>query len=212
MADDRFRSSSWTDGDRQRFEAKLARARKTSRAQYLRIQAWHLAQSDDANARDAAGALYRRVLDDYRDDELQAAMAASDLGRWHRRRGEVVEAIEAMRAAVSQEDALGSLDWGADIDLAEMLLETGGDPAEVERLLARAGARRIAFKATRWRWFVASARLARNAGDHERAREHAASALGELADEEPDFARHPDLGRIEADPDVVREMTSMAAG
>ena len=43
MSDEWFRSPSWRDEDRELFEAKLARAQKRNRAQYVRIKALSLA-------------------------------------------------------------------------------------------------------------------------------------------------------------------------
>jgi thioredoxin-like negative regulator of GroEL len=147
VPDDWFRSSSWSAEDRELFETKLARAQKRRRAQYVRIQAVSLAESDDATARAAAGDLYERIFSEYPDDELQVTMAHTDKARWHRRRGEHAQAIEHYRQAVELEDALGSIDWGADLDLAELLVERG-EGEEALALLARvpetAESRRVA--------------------------------------------------------------------
>ncbi len=61
MADEWFRSPAWGPEDRADFEARLARARRTSRGQYLRIKGLAL---KDAGDREGARSLWLRVLDD----------------------------------------------------------------------------------------------------------------------------------------------------
>src|SRR5215217_719692 len=78
MSDEWFRSSLWREKDRELFEAKLARAHKGNRAQYLRIKALSLAESGDKAARAAAGDLFERIFSEYPDDRLQVTMAHAD--------------------------------------------------------------------------------------------------------------------------------------
>jgi len=61
MVHDWFRSPAWGPDDQVDFEARLARARKTSRAQYLRIKGLAL---DAAGHKEGARSLWLRVLED----------------------------------------------------------------------------------------------------------------------------------------------------
>jgi Tfp pilus assembly protein PilF len=212
MSDEWFRSPSWREPDRELFEAKLARARKHNKAQYVRIKALSLAESGDTTACTAAGELFDRIFRDYPDDELQVTMAHADKARWHRRRGEHDEAVEHYRRAVALEDVLGSIDWGADLDLAELLVERNEDLDEAQAMLDRAAADDVAFKLQRWRWLATDARLAAKLGQRDRSMASAGAALELLDDDSPDFPRHPDLGHIDTDRGTIRELKRLAAG
>ena len=101
MSDEWFRSPSWREEDRELFAAKLARAQKRNRAQYMRIKALSLAECGDKTAHAAAGELFERIFGEYPGDELQVTMAHADKARWHRQRGEQDQAVEHYRRAVA---------------------------------------------------------------------------------------------------------------
>jgi tetratricopeptide (TPR) repeat protein len=212
MSDEWFRSPSWREEDRELFEAKLGRAQKRNRAQYMRIKALSLAESDDKAARAAAGELFERIFSEHPDDELQVTMAHTDKARWHRKRGEQDQAVEHYRRAVALEDALGGIDWGADLELAELLVERNEDLGEAQRMLDRAAVKGLAFKSQRWRWLVTDAQLAAKVGERDRSVASSGAALKLLDDDSPDFPRHPDLGHIDTDRRTIREIKRLAAG
>jgi tetratricopeptide (TPR) repeat protein len=212
MSDEWFHSPSWRQVDRELFEAKLARARRRNRAQYVRIKALSLADSGDTAARAAAGELFERIFSEYPDDELQLTMAHADKARWHRRRGEHDQAVEHYRRAVVLEDALGGIDWGADLDLAELLVERNENLDEAQTMLDRAAANGLAFKSQRWRWLATDARLAAKLGRRDRSMASAGAALKLLDGDSPDFPLHPGVGHINTDRGTIREIKRLAAG
>jgi tetratricopeptide (TPR) repeat protein len=211
MSDEWFRSPLWREKDRELFEAKLARAHKGNRAQYLRIKALSLAESGDKAARAAAGDLLERIFNEYPDDGLQVTMAHADKARGHRQGGEHDQAVEHYRRAVALEDAHGSIDSGVDLDLAELLVERNEDLEEAQTMLDRAAAKGLVFKAERWRWLLTDARLAARAGQRQRSMASARAALKLLDDDRPDFPRHPGVGLIDTDRRTVREVKRLAA-
>lgn len=79
LRDEWFRSPRWDAAERERFEAKLARARSANRAQYLRLKGLALSAASERTARFGARELERVLASG---DELQAAMARADLARW----------------------------------------------------------------------------------------------------------------------------------
>lgn len=212
MSEEWFRSQSWGPKDRELFEERLSRARKHNRAQYLRIKGLALSESPDERANTAAGELLERVIREHPDDEMQVTMAHADLARWHRRCGRHDAAARHLREVVAREEQMGTLDTGADLDLAELIVATQARPAydEARRLLSRAADAGLLFKSQRWRWLVADARLAALTGDACRAAESARAAIDLQADREPDLPRHPDLGHIEADDRTVQELWRLA--
>ena len=74
MANEWFRRTAWTKNDQAEFEARLARARKQNRAQYLRIQASHLMEAANPKLTSAALELLNRMLAEYPSD-IQVAQA-----------------------------------------------------------------------------------------------------------------------------------------
>jgi tetratricopeptide (TPR) repeat protein len=210
MSDEWFRSPLWREKDRELFEAKLARAHKGNRAQYLRIKALSLAESGDKAARAAAGDLFERIFNEYPDDGLQVTMAHADKARGHRQGGEHDQAVEHYRRAVALEDAHGSIDSGVDLDLAELLVERNEDLEEAQD--ARPGGCQglgIQGRAVAVAAYRRSPRCqGRPAAAQHGERTGSAQALD---DDRPDFPRHPGVGLIDTDRRTVREVKRPAA-
>jgi hypothetical protein len=59
---DWYRLTTWSESDRQGFEARLSRSRKANRSQYLSSQAWHLFS---VGLFDESLVLLRRMFNDY---------------------------------------------------------------------------------------------------------------------------------------------------
>jgi tetratricopeptide (TPR) repeat protein len=211
MRDEWFRSSRWDAEERRKFEAKLARARPASRPQYLRLKGLGLADADDDTARAGARELFDRVIES--DDEIQSAMARADLGRWFEKAEMPADAVRAYRACVHAEDTLrGSLRTGVELDLVELIVREHCEPdyEEAFELLDRAASNGLTFEVQRWRHAVASARLHARRGRLDEARRAAREALQHVEVSRPDFARHPNVGRIEADVVTLGEMKALA--
>jgi tetratricopeptide (TPR) repeat protein len=68
--------------------------------------------------------LLKRVIHDHPDDELQAAMAWADLGRFYAEEGEHEQAVEAFRSCLDAEASLsgGGLHTGSELALAEVIV------------------------------------------------------------------------------------------
>jgi len=72
-----YRRSTWTPRDREEFDARLARSRGQHRkAQYLRLQAYHLHETGDARLLPAALELLDRLVSEF-PDPLQLGLAFS---------------------------------------------------------------------------------------------------------------------------------------
>jgi hypothetical protein len=76
---DWFRSANWTPEIAEAFEAKLARARHSNRAQYLYIQGATLTAANDEQTREVGRSLLQRSVDDY-PDNFHAKAASEQLG------------------------------------------------------------------------------------------------------------------------------------
>jgi hypothetical protein len=209
--DDWFRGDAWDAETRATFEVKLKRARQSSRAQYLRIKGVELTGSIDGATREAGRQLLRRVLDDYPDDAVQVTMAAADLGKSLADDGYLDEAAVCFRRSLA---GLPNVHWGADLGLAETILlgNWSEQYAEAREILDASAARTDPFPATRFRWGLASARLAERQGDAVEAMRSARTALAAVDEHESPFPRHRDLGLAHADEQTIRELNRLATG
>ena len=77
---DWYRRKTWTKTDEQEFFAKLARARKDGRAQYLKIQAIELVETEDKTLLKVAETLLNKMLTEYPDDNFEKGSALHTLG------------------------------------------------------------------------------------------------------------------------------------
>jgi tetratricopeptide (TPR) repeat protein len=214
VADEWYRSSAWGKADQEQFEEKLRRARPRSRPQYIRLKGLALAGSRKRGERRTAPDLLRRAIREHGDDELQAAMAWADLGRFYEEEGEHELAAEAYRSCLDAEAALsgGGLHTGSELALAEVIVRAEWEHrySEALALLEAARGAGLTFKIERWRWSIARARIAARIGQASDAASFAGDALALLEDASPDFPRHPDVGLIKPDRQTVRELERLA--
>jgi hypothetical protein len=215
MGDEWYRDPAWGKADQQHFEEKLRRARPRSRPQYIRLKGLALASSKKRRERRAAPELFRRVIREHSDDELQAAMAWADLGRFHEEEGENEFAAEAYRSCIGAEASMsgGGLRTGSELALAEVIIRARWEDRypEALALLEVAQEAGLTFKVERWRWLIAQARIAACTGRSSDAGSFAGDALTLLDDPSADFPRHPDVGLINPDRSTVRELKGLAA-
>ena len=199
------------DWDAEDFEARLKRARQSSRAQYLRLKGLALVSTEDEEFRAVGKELLLRVVRDYQEDRLQSPMAHFDLAQAYETEGADDLAATHYELTVRGEDELGSLVTGADLRLAELIIRCGWSASydEADRLLAHAEGRRLTLRSESWRFCVARARLAAALG-REDAASYATRALELLAEVGPQFSRHPTVGLIETDEATVEEMRRLA--
>jgi len=202
MASDWFRSSAWDALSRKDFERNLARARPANRPQYIRIKGLALA----ATGQDvAARILFERVVRDYA-NSLDCRAALENLADMARMQGDLPKAEETYRRLLAQWPDLNATTGMAEVSLAEVLLDGRGIPSAGEALallesaMRRGGALRL--NPNLFRWHIALVRAAEVIGDRETVKRAATTAL-RLADRGPQFARHPTVGLVAADPKTL---------
>jgi len=125
MANEWYRCESWTKAEEEQFFAKLGRARKDGRAQYLRIQAIHLVESGDLSLLEVAESLLNTILTDYPDNRLEKSQTFNQLGVINRLRGDNVEALRYFKQAVDFEKEFPNVITGARLNFAETVIEEG---------------------------------------------------------------------------------------
>ncbi|AEV85452.1 hypothetical protein ACWT_4430 [Actinoplanes sp. SE50] len=201
MPTDWYRTTEWHESAQAEFERRLARARPSSRGQYLRIKAVSLAE---AGIVDGARDLYRRVVK-VDPDGSSAASATELLGDLERAQGNAAVAEQHYRTLLDRWPTLNGTSRLAELSLAELLTEHGDAHhlAEADRLLIACADRGLAFDDAIFRWNVARARLADRLGDDQSRAAAATTALA-LVGKGPQLPRHPDVGLVRTDEATLR--------
>lgn len=134
---DWFRHRSWTQTDEEEFFKKLNRARKDGRAQYLKIQAIELVQTENKDLLKIAEDLLNKMLTEYPDDNFNKASALHTLGDIYKLRDNYQKAIEYYKQALDFEKVYPNVITQAYLDYTELVVKTGDTASfdEVEQIL-----------------------------------------------------------------------------
>ena len=134
---DWYRRKSWTKTDEQEFFAKLARARKDGRAQYLKIQAIELVETEDKTLLKVAETLLNKMLTEYPDDGFQKGSAFHTLGDIYKLNDNLELAIDFYKQALDFETNYPNVITHAYLDYSELVIKTGKENlfGELEKLL-----------------------------------------------------------------------------
>lgn len=210
MAADWFRRSTWSAEDERAFFGKLAKARSRNRAQYLRIQADHLASADPPLHREALALLAHLVAHCPEPFEMSAthqqiARSFAELGQVKEARDHYRQSLQWMRDNPSPRNqawaefallvALHRLSDGYE-EALDLLEEFDGDIMVPVDLFNRHAARALILS---------------DSGQDAAAREEAAAALEAAAVDDSGFRYHPRVGLVGAKQgDLVRRMKSLA--
>lgn len=196
-----FRRTTWTADDEREFFARLGRSRGAERrAQYLRIQASHLAAAEPP-LHEPALRLLERLLADYPDD-IMLALAHAQRAASLTALGRADEALSALRAALAAQRARPNVQTSAPVDFAWLVATYDGAGAlrdEALSVLAEFGAAaEDTFPAERYRRDGARAMLLEAAGDSTAAAAAARGALAAAGATHSGFRYHPTLGLVES--------------
>lgn len=201
---DWYRNTTWNDAIAANFEAKLQRARLSSRAQYLRIQASTLAGTHP----DTALQLLERYFV-FKDDFAQAqgfvdrATAFLSLGRTQ-------DAIDAYKAALAREARFPNCLTQAHLDLpcliADRRIRAEYDFA-VHLLKEHKG--RLMFPVDYFRWHAALALIAAETRQPDLAKKEAANALSFAEAKHSGFAYHSTVGLVPPTHDLLQRLRAI---
>jgi hypothetical protein len=200
-----FRRTTWTADDERDFFARLARSRGPARkAQYLRIQAVHLAEAQPP-LHSQALRLLDQVLVDYPDD-LMLAQVHVQRGASLVALGRRMDAATALRAALAAQRARPNVQTSAAIDFA-WLVAVHDDLAplrsEALAVLTDHSAETEAFPVSRYRRDGARAMLLAAVGDRAGASAAARNALTAAGQLTSGFRHHPKLGLVQSPDEKV---------
>jgi len=212
---DWFRRKTWTDSDRQEFEATLGRARRPGRAQYLRIQAFHLAEKDDPTLLRPALELLDRALCDYPDDVVERAPALHQKADCLWRLGDTRAAIEAYRDTFRAEETTRRVGTGAWLEFSMRVVREGMADLyrEVEALLERRAQdpSSLTFPVQKYQFHLVLAVIAHEAGHRDGAVDHARRALDAAGLRHSGFRYHAGLGLVDnLEPKLLETLLRLA--
>lgn len=118
---DWFRRTTWSPADEAEFLARVKRSRtEFHRAQYLRIQAWHLAESGDPTLLVPAVKLLDLLITEH-PDRSQLSLAHHQRATCLVDMGEVAEALNGFRSALAARSAYPGVESDAHLDFGEVV-------------------------------------------------------------------------------------------
>ena len=121
---DWFRKKSWTKKDEEHFFAKLNRARKWGRPQYLRIQAVELIMTKKPDLLKVAESLLIKMLDEYPDEQSERSLALNSLADIYRLQNELPKAIEYYKKSMDFEQEYPNVKTNSYLDYSELIIKT----------------------------------------------------------------------------------------
>jgi tetratricopeptide (TPR) repeat protein len=191
-----FRRTTWSDADREDFNAHLKRSRGAgNKAQFLRIQACHLA---DAGRHADAIELLDRLFTEF-PQQFELAQSHAQKADCLTALGQIEAAIQEYRAALQAERDYPQVQTNAWLDFGWLVVKSQLSDLyqEVSRVMHEFGdGRGFEFPSVIYACNTIQALLADARGDNARAREFAKQALAEADKDHSGLRNHPRLGLV----------------
>lgn len=121
---DWYRRKTWTETDEEEFFAKLNRARKDGRAQYLRIQAIELIETKDKNLLAVAESLLNKILTDYPDNKFEKSQTYNQLGEIYKSREDWDKALSYFKKSLDFEKEYSQVKTTSYLNFSETIIRT----------------------------------------------------------------------------------------
>jgi tetratricopeptide (TPR) repeat protein len=203
-SDDWYRKETWSNTDREEFNTRLRRARKNNRAEYLRIQACHLAEAD---LHSAALELLENCLNDY-PENTQATAVHFQCAECLAAIGDFEAAIAAFCESLDAERNRPNIRTNAWLSypffVMEHELEDRYEEA-AEILKEFYSDEELSFPVEKYEFFAVTALLADHSGDAETARLLATTALAEAEEQHSGFRYHPKVGLVKSPNESIHD-------
>jgi len=119
---DWYRRKTWTKTDEEEYFAKLGRARKDGRAQYLRVQAIELIETKDPNLLSVAEKLLIKILTDYPDNRIEKSQTFNSLGEIYKLREDYETALEYFQKSLDFEKEFPNVITTAYLNFSETVI------------------------------------------------------------------------------------------
>ncbi|WP_338840749.1 hypothetical protein [Flavobacterium ginsenosidimutans] len=134
---DWYRKKSWTKEDEEHFFAKLSRARKDGRAQYLKIQAIELVETKEPKLLNVAKELLEKILDEYPNDNFNKSSVYNTLGDIFLLENTTEKAIEYYKKSIDFEKVYPNVKTDSYLIYSELIIKNqlSHEYLSVEKLL-----------------------------------------------------------------------------
>jgi tetratricopeptide (TPR) repeat protein len=119
---DWYRRKTWTKTDEEEYFAKLGRARKDGRAQYLRVQAIELIETKDKNLLSVAETLLNKILTDYPDNRIEKSQTYNSLGEIYKLREDNETALKHFQKSLDYEKEFPNVITTAYLNFSETVV------------------------------------------------------------------------------------------
>ncbi len=120
---DWYRQTAWNKEIEEFFFKKLARARKESRAQYLKIQAIELIGTKQLTLLDAAEMLIQKLFNDYPDNRIDRSASLNALGDIYKLKGNLILSLDYYKRALDYEEIFPNVITHAYLYFAELVIK-----------------------------------------------------------------------------------------
>lgn len=192
---------------------RLKRARRSNRAQYLRIQAVHLAESKRTELLQVAVSLCDRVIAEFPDDS-QLSLVHSHRANCLLQLGDISEGIDGLRAALDIERQQPNVRSEAWLDLGWTAVEHGLSEIYDECLAVLTEfLTDIPFPIQRYRYHTIRAVIASHQGEYRMAATEADQALEMAGLQHSGYGHHSRLGLVgDSNPALHTKLLRLAAG
>jgi tetratricopeptide (TPR) repeat protein len=191
-----FRRTTWSAADREEFNASLMRSRGDgNKAQYLRIQAAHLAE---AGQYVGAIELLDRLFAEF-PERVEMAPAHAQKAESLAKMGQIQAAVQEYRTALQSERDFPTVRTNAWLDFGWLVLEQQLTQLydEVARVLEEfCGEGGLRLPMIEYRYATLQSLLADARGEKNRAREFARQALAEAAKDHSGLRYHATVGLV----------------
>ena len=134
---DWYRQKTWTKTDEDNFFAKLGRARKDGRAQYLRIQSVSLIYTKENIQLAAAEMLLNKILTEYPENRIEKSSTLNSLGEIYKFRKDFDKALSYFKQSLDFEKEYPNVKTSAYLNFSETVVQAEKTEFydEVENLL-----------------------------------------------------------------------------
>jgi tetratricopeptide (TPR) repeat protein len=194
---DWYRRKSWTKTDEEEFFAKLSRARKDGRAQYLKIQAIELVETKDPKLLEAAELLIQKLFADYPDDKLERSSSLETLGDIYKHKQQFDKAIEFYKQAVEFEKTYPNVQTQSYLEYSELVVKLKKqDQYHFAEQIVLKRVKSSMFLVEKYKAFSILSIISNFKGDNEKAKEYAALADKNASAETSGLRHHKYLGVV----------------
>jgi tetratricopeptide (TPR) repeat protein len=194
---DWYRRKTWTKTDEEEYFAKLSRARKDGRAQYLKIQAIELVETKDLKLLDAAESLIQKLFADYPDDKLERSSSLRTLGDIYKYRQQFDKAIEFYKKAIEFETTYPNVLTQAYLEYSELIVKLKKEDHYdfVEQIVSKR-IKGSMFPIEKYKAFSILSIINNYKGDKDKAEDYAALADKNATAETSGLRYHKHLGIV----------------